>query len=88
LPNTTNITFHGIEAESLLLLLDQGGICASSGSACLSDSEEPSHVIRAMKDVAEIKRQNIRFSLGTEITLENIDYTVSAVKKAVTMLRK
>jgi cysteine desulfurase len=49
LANTTNITFHGIESEALLILLDQEGICASSGSACLADSEEPSHVIKAMK---------------------------------------
>ncbi|MDR0505922.1 MAG: IscS subfamily cysteine desulfurase [Dysgonamonadaceae bacterium] len=88
LPNTSNITFHGVEAESLLLLLDKEGICASSGSACLSDSEEPSYVISAMKGGAEIKRQNIRFSLGTKTTYENIEYTISAVKNAVTMLRK
>lgn len=49
LANTTNITFHGIESEALLLLLDQDGICASSGSACLADSDEPSHVVKAMK---------------------------------------
>ncbi len=47
--NTTNITFHGIESEALLILLDKEGICASSGSACLADSDEPSHVIKAMK---------------------------------------
>lgn len=49
LANTTSLTFPGVEAEALLLLLDQAGVCASAGSACLVDSDEPSHVIRAMK---------------------------------------
>jgi len=65
LPNTTNITFHGIESEALLILLDQEGICASSGSACLADSDEPSHVVRAMKPDTAASRQMIRFSLGS-----------------------
>ncbi len=74
LANTTNITFHGIESEALLILLDQEGICASSGSACLADSDEPSHVIKAMKPESAASRQMIRFSLDgrnakTEITL-------------------
>jgi cysteine desulfurase len=64
LANTTNITFHGIESEALLILLDQEGICASSGSACLADSDEPSHVVKAMKPEAAASRQMIRFSLG------------------------
>ncbi len=62
LANTTNITFHGIESEALLLLLDQAGICASSGSACLADSDEPSHVVKAMKPGSGASRQMIRFS--------------------------
>jgi hypothetical protein len=49
LANTTNITFHGVESEALLILLDQESVCASSGSACLADSDEPSHVVKAMK---------------------------------------
>ncbi len=49
LPNTSNLTFHGIESEALLLLLDKEAVCASSGSACLADSDEPSHVLKAMK---------------------------------------
>ena len=63
LANTTNITFHGIESEALLILLDQEGICASSGSACLADSDEPSHVVKAMKPESAASRQMIRFSL-------------------------
>lgn len=66
--NTTNIIFHGIESEALLILLDQEGICASSGSACLADSDEPSHVIKAMKPEANQSRSIIRFSLGPETT--------------------
>ncbi len=64
LANTTNITFHGIESEALLVLLDKEGICASSGSACLADSDEPSHVIKAMKPATSASRQMIRFSLA------------------------
>jgi cysteine desulfurase len=54
LANTANITFHGIESEALLILLDKEGICASSGSACLADSDEPSHVIKAMKRIRPV----------------------------------
>jgi cysteine desulfurase len=64
LANTTNISFHGIESEALLILLDKEGICASSGSACLADSDEPSHVIRAMKPELAASREMIRFSLN------------------------
>lgn len=68
LANTSNITFHGIESEALLILLDKEGICASSGSACLADSDEPSHVIKAMKPDSAASQQMIRFSLGLETT--------------------
>lgn len=62
LANTSNITFHGVESAALLLLLDQSGVCASSGSACLADSPDPSHVLVAMKGVMA-GNQNVRFSL-------------------------
>ncbi len=65
LVNTANITFHGIESEALLILLDQERICASSGSACLADSDEPSHVVKAMKPTSAASRQMIRFSLDS-----------------------
>ena len=87
LANTTNITFHGIESEALLLLLDQDDICASSGSACLADSDEPSHVVKAMKPDAGAARQMIRFSLGTNTTQADVEAAISTVKQATAALR-
>lgn len=78
-------TFAGIESEALLLLLDQAGICASSGSACLADSPDPSHVIAAMKPGAAA-RQSIRFSLGAESTAAEIDHAIAAVQQSVATL--
>lgn len=86
LANTTNITFHGIESEALLILLDQEGICASSGSACLADSDEPSHVVKAMKPDSTASRQMIRFSLGGESKAAEIKTAMLAVQKAARML--
>ncbi len=87
LANTTNISFHGVESEALLILLDQEGICASSGSACLADSDELSHVIKAMKPESGASRQMIRFSLGAGTQGEDITAAVSAVKQATATLR-
>jgi cysteine desulfurase len=87
LANTTNVTLHGIESEALLILLDQEGICASSGSACLADSDEASHVVKAMKPDSAASRQMIRFSLGTETNSVDIEKAVAAVRKSVAMLR-
>ncbi len=87
LANTTNITFHGIESEALLLLLDQEGVCASSGSACLADSDEPSHVVRAMKPDTGASRQMIRLSLGLETTAPDVDAAVAAIRRSVNALR-
>lgn len=87
LANTTNLTFHGIESEALLILLDQEGICASSGSACLADSDEPSHVVKAMKPDTGAARQMIRFSLGVESTGQEIRTTLAAVRRAVAALQ-
>jgi cysteine desulfurase len=86
LSNTTNITFHGIESEALLILLDQEGICASSGSACLADSDEPSHVIKAMKPDTAASRQMIRFSLGIETERKEIEQTVSVISRMTKLL--
>ncbi len=88
LPNTTNLTFPGIESEALLLLLDQAGICASAGSACLADSDEPSHVVRAMKPESAASRQRVRFSLGKETTRAEIDAAIAAVVTAVSRLSR
>lgn len=87
LANTSSITFPGVEAEALLLLLDQAGVCASAGSACLADSDEPSHVIRAMKPKSSAARQMIRVSLGKETTVGEVDLAVRALTEAVTKLR-
>ncbi|MCX5828028.1 MAG: cysteine desulfurase NifS [Deltaproteobacteria bacterium] len=87
LANTTNITFKGIESEALLILLDQDGICASSGSACLADSDEPSHVIRAMKSDSEASRQMIRFSLSELNTPQETTSVINAIRKSSIVLR-
>lgn len=87
LANTSNITFRGVESEALLILLDQEGICASSGSACLADSDEPSHVVKAMKPESAAARQMIRFSLGPEHTADDVKAALNAVERAVRMLR-
>lgn len=87
LPNTSNISFHGIEAESLLLLLDSQDICASSGSACLADSDQPSHVVTAMKPETNA-RQTLRFSLAPSNTMAEVKRALEVVKGAVEMLRE
>ncbi len=87
LANTANITFHGIESEALLILLDKEGICASSGSACLADSDEPSHVIRAMKPDSTASRQMIRFSLDATAPGADVKGALVAVERATEAVR-
>jgi len=87
LSNTTNITFRDIESEALLILLDQEGVCASSGSACLADSDEPSHVVKAMNPESAAARQIIRFSLGAGIQEADVAATLQAVQQTVNALR-
>ncbi len=87
LANTTNISFHRIESQALLILLDKEGICASSGSACLADSDEPSHVIKAMKPETDASRQMIRFSIDATGTLDEMNKVVSCIKNLVETLR-
>jgi len=74
LPNTANVSFRYLEGESILVLLDQQGICASTGSACTAGSSEPSHVLRAMKVPADWLQGAVRFSLGRFNTEEEIRY--------------
>ena len=74
LPNTTNISFEYVEGEAILLMLNELGICASSGSACTSGSLEPSHVLRAMGVPFTAAHGSIRFSLSRYNTEEEIDY--------------
>lgn len=87
LPGNVNISFEGIEGESLLLLLDAAGICASSGSACTSGSLDPSHVLLAIGLVHEVAHGSLRLSLDESTTMEELEYTVSEVKKVVERLR-
>ena len=87
LANTSNISFNGFESEALLILLDQEGICASSGSACLADSDEPSHVIKAMRPDTAAARQMIRFSLGEEFAECEIERVTTALCHATSMLQ-
>ncbi len=82
-----NFCFEGIEGESLLLLLDDKGICASSGSACTSGSLDPSHVLLAIGRPHEIAHGSLRLSLSEENTMEEVDYMINAVKEVVTYLR-
>jgi len=86
LSNTTNITFRGIESEALLILLDQEGVCASSGSACLADSDEPSHVVKAMKPESAASRQMIRFSLGAANTHLEANTVVDTLHRTTQIL--
>ena len=88
LPNTTNISFEYIEGEAILLMLDQFGICASSGSACTSGSLEPSHVLRAMGVPFTAAHGSIRFSLSKYNTEDEIDYTIEKVPPIIQRLRE
>ncbi|HMK43800.1 MAG TPA: cysteine desulfurase NifS [Dissulfurispiraceae bacterium] len=88
LPNTTNISFGYIEGEAILMKLDAAGICASSGSACSSGSDGPSHVLRAMKVPAEFIRGSLRLSLGRYTTEKEIDAALAIVPGIVADLRR
>ena len=87
LPGNVNFCFEGIEGESLLLLLDDKGIQASSGSACTSGSLDPSHVLLAIGRVHDVAHGSLRLSLGEEMTEADIDYMIQAVKEVVEYLR-
>lgn len=87
LPNNANFCFRFIEGESLLILLDQNGICGSSGSACTSGSLDPSHVLLAIGLPHEIAHGSLRLTLSKETTKEDIDYTVDKLKEIIERLR-
>lgn len=87
LPGTLNMCFEGIEGESLLLLLDSKGICASSGSACTSGSLEPSHVLLSIGVPVEIAHGSLRLSLSEYNTMEEMEQIVKAIKEVVPYLR-
>lgn len=87
LPNNANFCFRFIEGESMLILLDQNGICGSSGSACTSGSLDPSHVLLAIGLPHEIAHGSLRLSLSEKTTKEDIDFTVDELKKIIERLR-
>ncbi len=87
LPNNVNVSFQFVEGESLLLMLDGNGICASSGSACTSGSLDPSHVLLAIGLPHEIAHGSLRMTLSEETTKEDIDFTVDKLKEIVQYLR-
>jgi cysteine desulfurase len=87
-PNTTNISFGYIEGESILMYLNDFGICASSGSACTSGSLEPSHVLRAMKVPFQFAHGSIRFSLSDQTTQQDIDLVLKELPAIIKRLRE
>ena len=87
LPNTSNIAFEFVEAEAVLMLLDQVGICTSSGSACTTGSLDPSHVLTAMGLSPMRARGCVRFSLGTYNTDEEVDYLLKHLAPIIAKLR-
>lgn len=87
LPGNVNFCFEGIEGESLLLLLDDKGVCASSGSACTSGSLDPSHVLLAIGRPHEVAHGSLRLTINEEFTEKDIDYIIEAVTDVVTYLR-
>lgn len=87
LPSNVNFCFEGIEGESLLLLLDDKGICASSGSACTSGSLDPSHVLLAIGRPHEVAHGSLRLTLGEDATEQDVDYIIKSVTDVVAYLR-
>jgi cysteine desulfurase len=87
LPNTSNLTFAGIEAETALLLFDKEGLCCSAGSACSSGSINPSHVLTGMGVTREEARASLRFSLGRTTTDNDIDHALEIINRTVAKLR-
>lgn len=87
LPGNTNFSFQFVEGETMLILLDMAGICASSGSACSTGSQEPSHVLTAIGLPEELAHGSLRLTLNADNTVEEIDETVEELKKIIKRLR-
>jgi cysteine desulfurase len=88
LPNTSSLSFEGIESASALLLLDRQGICCSAGSACRTGSQDASHVLRAMNPSSDGARRSLRFSLGRFNSEPQIDHAIEVVPKVIEKLRQ
>ena len=88
LPGNLNVSFKYVEGESLLILLDMEGICASSGSACTTGQKEPSHVLKAVGLSDKMAKGSLRMTLGMENTIEEIDFTVEKIRGFVEKLRE
>jgi cysteine desulfurase len=88
LPNTSNIAFEFVEAEGILMALDQLGICVSSGSACTTGSLNPSHVLTAMGIKPARAKGCVRFSLGIYNTEEEVDYVLDRLPQVIAKLRE
>jgi cysteine desulfurase len=87
-PSTTNLLFHGVEGEALVIALDLKGLACSTGAACSSGAVEPSHVLTAIGLPPEEARASLRFSLGRHTTSEDIDFALQGVPAAVAQLRE
>lgn len=87
IPSTLNISFKGVEGESIILSLDMKGVAVASGSACTSGSLEPSHVLSAMRIEPAVAQSSIRFSFGRENTIDDVDYTLSVLPEIIERLR-
>ena len=88
LPNNANFTIKGVNGASMVLMLDQQGICASAGSACTSASAKPSHVLKAIGMSDDDARSTLRLTINEEITYQDIDYVVRCIKSNVERARK
>ena len=88
LPNTLNVSFHAAEGESLILSLDLDGVAVSSGSACTSGAVEPSHVLMALGIEPRLAQSSVRFSLGRDNTLEDVEYVLDILPPIVERLRR
>jgi cysteine desulfurase len=88
LPNTTNVGFYRLEAEAILLLLSEQGVCASAGAACSSGSLEPSHVLRAMRVDDRVAHGAVRFSLSRYTTDEEIERALQVLPGVIRRLRE
>ena len=86
--NNLNFSFEGIRGEELMIMLDMRGVCVSTGSACNSDSGEPSYVLKAMGLSDDEANSSIRITLSQNNTLEEIDYAVDRIKETVEFLRR